>query len=73
MNWLSLLNGFFKVASYVVKILEERKIIKADRAKRANKFLKEKNEKILKATAAKSNVKHDADSVLEDPDNRRNR
>ena len=70
MNILSILRLVLSVADTLVSYARDRQLLSAGEAIYASKVLGRTNELVAKALAARRNVKHDATSVRDDPDNR---
>ena len=70
MGWLSILRGLFGITQTVLRMMADRQLLDAGEAKAIARNLTQANEKLDKALAARRNVKHDADSVSNDPANR---
>ena len=61
---------FLSVAESLLGYAKDKQLITAGEAINASKSLQLANDTVAKAIDARSNVKHDADSVRDDPDNR---
>ncbi len=70
MNWLLLLKGLLTATVYVSKVLSNKKLLEAGAATQLNKTLLEEKKRVQKAIDARNSIKHDADSVSDDPNNR---
>ena len=68
---LGLIQAFLSLAGSLSRLAEARQLISAGEAKAMARSLGKQNDIIGKAIAARRAVKHDLDSVRDDPDIRR--
>ncbi|WP_022949523.1 hypothetical protein [Methylohalobius crimeensis] len=69
-NWLSILRGLLGLAEQLTEWLNRRQLLEAGESRAVARGLKDAQETIRRAQAARRGVRHDADSVRRDPDNR---
>jgi succinylarginine dihydrolase len=67
--WLKAITLLLSLADTIATYLKNAQLMDAGEAKRLLKCIKEADESIKRARTARSNVKHDADSVRNDADN----
>ena len=72
-TWLRLLNNMLELGEHIARFFRERALRKQGADEAISEINNEANKKLDKALDARRSVKHDADSVRADPDNRRNR
>ena len=70
MTVLTIIRLFLSVAESLLGYAKDKQLITAGEAINAGKSLQLANDTVAKAIDARRNVKHDADSVRDDPDNR---
>lgn len=70
MGWLSLLKLVLTVSASIAEIVEDKQLLDAGEAKNVAKTLREQNDRVEKALAARRAVKHDPDSLRNDPNRR---
>ena len=70
MNILSLISGLISLASAIAEYAKNRQLIGAGEAQALNRVLAEGLSAIERAQAARRVVRHDVDSMRNDPDNR---
>ena len=72
MKWLSLLSSLIGGVVSFVKWLTNRQLLEAGEARQIIKNLEKEQERVKKAIDARRNVKHNADELLNDKNNRNN-
>ena len=70
MTVLTIIRLFLSVAESLLGYAKDKQLLSAGEAINASKSLQLANATVAKAIDARRNVKHDADSVRDDPDNR---
>lgn len=70
MIWLSLIKGLLSVAQLFMKRAADKQLLDAGEAKNVVRALQHSQKVIAAAQLSRASVKHDADSVRDDRDNR---
>ena len=70
MGALGLIKVLLGLASHLARWAQQRQLISAGEASKVAEQLQETLDVVNKATAARRSVKHDADSLQDDPDRR---
>jgi hypothetical protein len=68
---MNLIKLFFELLLGLVKLLSDKQLIQAGKAEQLNEVLLAEREKIEKATISRNTVKHNADSLQNDKNNRK--
>ena len=71
--WLTILHLLLSLASTVATHVRERRMLEAGQAEAALRGIRDADEAIARARAARDAVRDDPDSVRDDPYNRDNR
>ncbi len=70
MGWLGIIKGLLSFAEFLMKYASDRQLLNAGQQMELADAFKQTFTRVAAANAAVADVKHDADSVLNDPDRR---
>lgn len=72
-SFFAVFKGLLKLGNVIARYFKDQQLLDAGENKAKAEMGHEQIKRINEANIAADNVKHDADSVHNDPDNRRNR